>query len=245
MKLYEIVSTWDIGELDYLETTEAICSDKEKAEELKSKIEKEVKYYQNIKCPIDNYDATDDNFAFLKKISEEEREEFTDWYDKTNQASGFVDIVICEWEADRWDGIFNAPSKKINNAIRDTNKKGFDKMSNKSKLIRLFYGFLAVVAGTQPIFRNHRTNTDIDTIIENILKGKESKLEISEFVLKLENDDYEFEAWNTNKYYAWLSSGTYKNKKTEFRYSWNNEMPSRFMAQMFVDYINQIVERRR
>ena len=115
--------------------------------------------------------------------------------------------------------------------------------ANKSSLMRLLYGFLAVVIGKQPLLRNYRTDIKLDDIIEKILTGKEPKLEISEYTIKLENDDYRFEAWNANKYYAWLSSGIYENKKTGYKYRWGSGMPSRFMAELFLNYTKELAKK--
>jgi len=115
--------------------------------------------------------------------------------------------------------------------------------ASKSSLMRLLYGFLAVIAGHQPLLRNDGTDVKLDDIVEKILTGKEPKLEISEYEIKLENDDYKFEAWNANKYYAWLHSGIYENKKTGYRYRWGSGMPSRFMAELFLDYTKQLAKK--
>jgi len=115
--------------------------------------------------------------------------------------------------------------------------------AGKSSLMRLLYSFLAVVIGKQPLIRNRGVDFNLDAIIEKILTGKEPKLEISEFEIKLENDDYRFEAWNENKYYAWLHRGVYENKKTGYKYRWEDSMPSRFMAELFLDFTKELVKK--
>ena len=120
--------------------------------------------------------------------------------------------------------------------------KRLDNASNSS-LMRLLYGFLAVFAGKQPLLRNNAGDVKLDDIIEKILRGKEPKLEISEYDIKLENEDYSFVAWNANKYYAWLHSGVYENKKTGYKYKWGNAMPSRFMTELFLNYIKELAKK--
>ena len=114
--------------------------------------------------------------------------------------------------------------------------------ANNSSLMRGLYGFLAVLFGNQPVLRNYNFDPQLEAIIEKIIKGEVLKIDISEYNIIIENDEYICNLWNTNKYYAWLNSGRYENKKTGYKYSWCASLPSRYMAELFLKFTTLIVK---
>ncbi len=114
--------------------------------------------------------------------------------------------------------------------------------ANNSSLMRWLYGFLAVLWGSQPLLRNYSFDSQLDAIIEKIIKSEEPKIDISEYNIIIENDEYICNLWNANKYYAWLNSGRYENKKTGYKYSWCASLPSRYMAELFIKFTTLIVK---
>ena len=114
--------------------------------------------------------------------------------------------------------------------------------ANNSSLMRWLYGFLAVLCGSQPLLRNYSFDPQLDAIIEKIIKSEVPKIDISEYNIIIENDEYICDLWNANKYYAWLSSGRYENKKTGYKYKWYESLPSRYMAELFLKFTTLIVK---
>lgn len=114
--------------------------------------------------------------------------------------------------------------------------------ANNSSLMRWLYGFLSVLLGSQPVLRNYSFDPQIDVIIEKIIKSEVLKIDISEYNIIIENDEYICDLWNSNKYYSWLNSGRYENKKTGYKYIWYASLPSRYMAELFLKFTTLIVK---
>lgn len=74
--------------------------------------------------------------------------------------------------------------------------------------------------------------------IKSGLKSIKSKGEY--YLIAKFNDGIEMEAWNTNRYYAWLQSGTFTMPNGD-KYLWNDGRPSRKVMAKFYNLITKSI----
>lgn len=101
-------------------------------------------------------------------------------------------------------------------------------MKKKNKYVRKFLGIVSVLFWWQPILRNYPVDETLDCIVGKVADSCDLKIEMSKYKITITGQDFEFIAWNANKYYAWLHSGEYRNTKTGFFYNWEELMASRY-----------------
>lgn len=72
---------------------------------------------------------------------------------------------------------------------------------------------------------NYRFNPQLDEIFEALMRAESGDIDTTQYWLKIKTSLLSVEAWNANKYYAWLSQGTAQFANGT-RMTWNNERPS-------------------
>jgi len=84
--------------------------------------------------------------------------------------------------------------------------------------------------------KNESTNIAIDSALMYIIKNKMIPTSMGQYHLEFGPN---IKMWNENKFYAWLSSGSFKNG--DFEFSWKDEMPSTYMMLKFKKYLESVV----
>lgn len=72
---------------------------------------------------------------------------------------------------------------------------------------------------------NYEVSTIVNAIVEDVLSQEWVDFKVTQYHVTIKTKSGKvFEFWNANKYYAWVSRGSYQTG--EKQYSWSDERPS-------------------
>lgn len=87
--------------------------------------------------------------------------------------------------------------------------------------------------------KNYSTDKNINQILDYIMNYKEEvKIISSVYEIIVTSDDFEFNGWNNNKWFAWLHEGSFR--KDDEVYSWKKQMPS---CPVMLDFREWLIEK--